>query len=181
MNVTKYDYKFVFFMKLSASMQDYDKFKRIYPSKSLCGEWWVVSKMGHDKIRVSYFVVCDSLSQKVVNDEEKTVIIDPISFMLVPFLPTERSFTVAFGIVSTERLDLKIELKMESPSGELITTIDREVESPEFKRFAIFEFGVEARNFIFQVEGEYKFYLSVDGVIIGTQSINVFIGDTNHE
>jgi hypothetical protein len=112
---------------------------------------------------INFLMISEAIQEVKIGNESKMGIIAPVVLWLVPFLPTQISFSVAVGIRTNVEQDVSIRIDVTSPSGIILNTFDANLEIPPFKQMAAILTGFDVKNMEVHEVGEYSANGYLDG------------------
>ncbi|OUN38302.1 hypothetical protein [Massilimicrobiota sp. An80] len=129
------------------------------------------------EMKIQSFVYCEDIQ----NDPQgKTVIVGPLQMIITKYIPTDYSFNISFGIFNVPKDGFSINTEFYNPKGEKIS--ENVLTAPQFPEekinFPDLPLGVQInigfRNISFEIQGEYKTVIKINGQECGTYPIEVY-------
>lgn len=133
-----------------------------------------------EKMKIVSFTYCED----VQNDQNgKPMIICPMQFMAPISLPTNYSFCASFGVFNIPKNGFSIKFQFLDPDGNVVQGAENNMLVPPIPDEQIknkkIPLGIQVnmgfRNIVLRERGEYKSRIILNGEIVGTYPIEVFI------
>ena len=130
-----------------------------------------------EEMKIVSFTYCEDIQ----NDPQgKTRIIGPLQMLITKYIPTDYSFNISFGIFNVPKEGFLINTEFYNPKGEEIS--NNVLEVPRFLdekiNYLDLPLGIQVnigfRNIPFEIQGEYKTIIKINGKECGTYPIEVY-------
>ncbi len=128
------------------------------------------------EMKIVSFTYCEDIQ----NDPQgRAVVVAPMQLMVTKYLPTSYSFNVSFGIFNVPKEGLTVETEFLAPDGKMISSNSLQVPSLPVDKIAFsnlpfgLQINVNFRNIDFEISGEYKTIIKLNGNKYGEYPIEV--------
>lgn len=132
-------------------------------------------------LRMDFLIVSEGVQQHQVKDDIRLNIVNPAMLFIAPFLPTQLSFSVVFGITTSDQSmksqSIQVRIEILDPAGQLLEGYELIINIPDFQKAAAIVNGFDLRNLIIKTEGNYTVNAYINNDLEYAQTFMVYTGD----